>query len=266
MRRVNFIFQLFLFASGTIYAQRYNYVGFETNAFEFRPSQQNLSTTDLSGRLNRCEMIFSGASFTCSLDRRNALGIGIGISKLNYQKEWQGIFPESNSFGVLTIDGKADYWSFPFSFHHYSGSNRTAYYQKRTYFGWSLTYTPSFIAQSRQVLNTSGGADVHSFQQLPEQTFQHSLTIGFCNSFYFADSFFQLNIEPYAGVASSYFKENGSRYDNIVFGSRFRICLRANKINISITKEVNKGNAQQKKQELLKKQQEIQEQLKNQPK
>ncbi|MFL5766187.1 MAG: hypothetical protein ACJ77K_19750 [Bacteroidia bacterium] len=213
-----------------------------------------------------------GAVFYYALENTNSISIGAGLSRIDYRKEWQGVFPSNNQFGVATLDGRLEYWSFPLTYSISSRSSRwryTCYRISRWSFGFDLTYTPSFISKASSSLNTSNGLSsdpsLEDFKS-NEQSFQHSLAIGLPYRINFADKLLRLDVEPYAGICSGYFRETGSRVDNLVYGVRLRFCIRAKLPQITIDHEVNTGNSEQKKQDLLKKQQEIRDQLNKQPK
>lgn len=250
---------------------QHNYLIFDYSISQFKTSQNNETSSGLSEKLNRCEGNYSCASFHFSLGRKNSIGIGIGLSKVYYQKQWLGIFPESNQFGAATVTGEIAYRSFPMSYTWVSGISqrgliRTYRSRKdRLHFGFSITYTPSFEGKNSLSVNTSGGADYNTFLtsfHSNEQSFQHSLTIGLCDQLFIFNKGIRLDLEPYAGMGSGYFKESGTSANTICYGLHIRIGLSAKLPSISIEKEVvNPGNADEKKKLLEQKQKEIQDQL-----
>lgn len=255
-------------------AQR-NYLLFDYSLSQFKISQASGTSAGLSEKLNRCEGSFTGASFHFSLGRKNSVGIGMGLSKVSYQKQWLGTFPESNQFGAASVNGEIGYWSFPISYTRISGfgpRGRSRNYRSgkdRLHFGFSITYEPSFEGRNSFSVNTSGGADLNTFLSgfhSNEQSFQHSLTVGLCDQLYLLDKRFRMDLEPYAGIGSGYFKESGTNLNTICFGLRFRIGISAKLPSISIEREVDTGNAEEKKKLLEQKQKEIQEQLNKNPK
>lgn len=248
-----------------------NYLMFDYSISQYKSLQKNATNvTGISKWLNRCEGNYVGGSYHFAVGRNNSLSIGIGLSKIIYQKEWLGIFPESNQFGIATVNGQIDYWSFPVSYSWSSGSRPRSFYRCGGYrrdilrFGFSITYTPSFEGRNSFSVNTLGGADqstfISSFQS-NEQAFQHSLTLGLSDQLYLFENRIRLDVEPYAGIGSGFFKETGTNINNISYGLRFRIGLKAKLPKISIEREVDKGNAEEKKKQLLQKQKEIEEQL-----
>jgi hypothetical protein len=254
---------------------QHNYLIFDYSFSQFKPSQVSETTAGLFEKLNRCEGNYAGASYHFAWGRKNSLSIGMGLSKVSYQKEWMGIFPESNQFGVATVNGQIGYWSFPFSYTWIGGFGSrglTRNYRSgkdRLHFGLSITYVPSFEGRNAFSVNTSGGADLNTFLSsfhTNEQSFQHSLTVGLCDQLFLLNKNIRIDLEPYAGIGSGYFKESGLSINNICFGWRFRIGLSATLPSISIEKEVNTGNAEEKKKLLEQKQKEIQEQLNKNPK
>ena len=254
----------------SIQAQK-NYLMFDYSISQFKSLQKNgTSLTGISEKLNRCEGNYLGGSYHFGVGVNNSLSIGIGLSKIKYQKEWLGIFPESNQFGIASVNGQIDYWSFPVSYSWSSDSRPRNFYRcggyrrDRLRFGFSITYTPSFEGRNIFSINTSGGADQNIFLSnfhSNEQSFQHSLTLGLSDQFYLLESRIRLDIEPYAGIGSGFFKESGTNINNISYGLRFRIGIKAKLPKISIEREVDKGNAEEKKKQLEQKQKEIQEQI-----
>lgn len=254
----------------SIQAQQ-NYLMFDYSISQYKSIQKNgTSVTGISEKLNRCEGNYLGGSYYFSIERNNSLSIGIGLSKIIYQKEWQGVFPESNQFGIATVNGQIDYWSFPVSYSWSSGSRPRSFYRcggyrrDRLRFGFIITYTPSFEGRNSFSVNTLGGSDQTTFLssfQSNEQAFQHSLTLGLSDQFYLLENRIRLDVESYAGIGSGFFKETGTNINNISYGVRFRIGIKAKLPKISIEKEVYKGNAEEKKKQLLEKQKQIQEQI-----
>ena len=258
----------------SIQAQQ-NYLLFDYSISQFKSLQKNATRlTGISEKLNRCEGNYLGGSYHFAVGRNNSLSIGMGLSKIIYQKEWIGIFPESNQFGIASVNGQIDYWTFPVSYtwiqeKYYIGyRNCHRPSQQKLSFGFSITYTPSFEGRNSFSVNTLGGADQTTFLssfQSNEQAFQHSLTLGLSDQFYLLENRIRLDVEPYAGVGSGFFKETGTNINNISYGVRFRIGIKAKLPKISIEKEVYKGNAEEKKKQLEQKQKEIQDQLNKKP-
>lgn len=268
---------IFFFIGISIKAQ-HNYLLFDYSISQFKLSQTITASSTLFGKLNRCEGKYIGGSYHFALNAKNAIGVGMGLSKINYQKEWLGVFPESNQFGIATVNGKTEYWSFPVSYtwtngrgiRNYIKGLRHHYNKEKLRCGFSITYTPSFIGKSSFSINTLGGANYNTFLSTfnsNEQAFQHSLTLGLSDQFYLLENRIRLDLEPYTGIGSGFFKESGTNINNISYGLRLRIGIKAKLPKIRIEKEVDKGNAEEKKKQLEQKQKEIEEQLnKNKPK
>ena len=266
---------LCLFTGFTVRAQR-NYLVFDHSFSQFKPSLTTQTYEGISEKLNRCEGNYSGASFHFAFGHKNSLGIGMELSKVNYQKEQSGIFPESNQFGAATINGRIAYWSFPISYTRTIGFGSRKYKRyscsgtDRFHFGFCITYTPSFEGKNSFTVNTFGGADLATFLSnfhSNEQSFQHSLTVGLSDQLFLLNKSIRLELEPYAGIGSGYFKESGTNINNISYGLRVRIGLSLKIHSISIEKEVvHTGNEAEQKKLLEQKQKEIQEQLNNNPK
>jgi hypothetical protein len=266
---------LFSFLTGiSIQAQRH-YLNFDYSIFQFKHSQTDNYSNGLSKRLNRCEGSYEGASFHFAARRNNSIGIGMGLSNITYQKEWLGTFPESNQFGFATVRGQIKYWSFPVSYTRIIGSGvkhryRSCYRRRENFrFGFSITYIPSFEGKSSFTANTFGGANLDTFLsdfESNEQSFQHSLMLGLCNQFFLINKCMKIDLEPYLGIGSGYFKEYGTNINNLTYGLRLRIGFSVRLPTISIQREVDSGNAAEKKKQLEQKQKEIQEQLNKNPK
>jgi hypothetical protein len=131
----------------------------------------------------------------------------------------------------------------------------------------TLTYCPSVLAKSSYNASAAGGADLALFMSAyksDEQSFQHSLFIGFNEQLSFFDNWLSLGIEPYAGIGSGYFSANGTGFNNVAYGVHFRIGIEARFPELTIEREVPAGNPEKKKQ-LEEKQKEIKDQLNKQP-
>ncbi len=255
----------------SIQAQR-NFLNFDYSISQYKLPSVGETVFGLSEKLNRCEGNFIGGSYQFAVGRKSFIGIGMGLSKISYQKEWQGTFPESNQFGIANVNGKIDYWSFPVSYtwihgrpiRSYIKNFRHHYNNQKLHFGFSITYTPSFEGRNTFSATTAGGADQTSFLanfKSNEQAFQHSLTVGLCSQLYLIDNHLKMELEPYAGIGSGFFKETGTNINNISFGLRCRIGISVKLPRITIEREVDKGNAEEKKKQLLEKQKEIKKQL-----
>lgn len=253
----------------SIQAQR-NFLNFDYSISQYKIPQAGGNASGLSEKLNRCEGSFIGGSYQFAVGRKSFIGIGMGLNKINYQKEWQGTFPESNQFGVAKADGKISYWSFPVSYTWIQGRAYRGYRshhhlnQQKLHFGFTFTYTPSFESYISLSVTTAGGANQTSFLanfKSNEQAFQHSLTVGFVSQLYLIDNHLKMEMEPYGGIGSGFFKETGTNINNVSFGLRCRIGISVKLPRITIEKEVDKGNAEEKKKQLLEKQKQIQEQL-----
>ncbi len=254
-----------LFSGFSIQAQ-YTYLCYDQSVSVFRISRSNSTE-----KINRFESKYAGGSISFFCDKRNSLSIGMGLSSIGYQKEWQGIFPESNQFGIVVVNGSIGYWSFPIAYNYipgkaYRGPGRHYRYGRdRFRFGFKITYVPSFLGQSSFSVTTYGGADPTTFLstfESNEQPFQHSLTFGLNDQLVLLNKHLRLELEPYIGIGSGYFKETGTNLTTLSYGLRMHIGLFAKLPRISIEKEIDSGHTEEKKKLLQKKQQEIEEQLK----
>lgn len=253
----------------SLHGQR-NFLNFDYSIYQYKTPQVAETVFGLSERLNRCEGNFMGGSYHIAVGRKSFIGVGMGLSKINYQKEWQGTFPENNQFGVATVDGKISYWSFPVSYSWIQGRGYRGYRsyhhvnQQKLHFGFTFTYTPSFESYTSVSVTTAGGANQTTFLanfKSNEQAFQHSLAVGFVSQLYLIDNHLKMELEPYAGLGSGFFKETGTNINAVSFGLRFRMGISLKLPKITIEKEIEKGNAEEKKKQLLEKQKQIEEQL-----
>ncbi|MBL0328524.1 MAG: hypothetical protein IPP64_03680 [Bacteroidetes bacterium] len=250
----------------SLHGQR-NFLNFDYSISHYKIPQVGETVFGLSEKINRCEGNFIGGSYHIAVRRKHFIGIGMGLSEIKYQKEWQGTFPESNQFGVATVDGKISYWSFPVSYSWIQSRGYRSYHhmnQQKLRFGFTFTYTPSFESYTSVSVTTAGGANQTTFLanfKSNEQAFQHSLTVGLCSQLFLIDNHLKMELEPSAGLGSGFFKETGTNINTVSFGLRCRIGISLKLPRITIEKEIDKGNAEEKKKQLLEKQKQIEEQL-----
>ena len=69
----------------SIQAQR-NYLLFDYSISQFKILNANTNSLGLSQKLNRCEGNYLGGSYHFAVGRNNSLSIGMGLSKIIYQK------------------------------------------------------------------------------------------------------------------------------------------------------------------------------------
>lgn len=253
-----------IFISITIHAQR-NYLSFDYFISQYKTSAFKEVSTELFQKLNRCESFYTGGSYHFSVDRKHSFSFGIGVSKINYQKIRQGIFPDNNQFGIATINGQVRYWSFPVSYTRIcaKSTNALGYKRSRFHFGFTLTYTPAWEGKNSFTVDAAGGVDPNMFYTnyiSNVQPFQHSLSFGLCNQLFLLRKWIRMDVEPYIGIGSGFFKEDGTNISNTCFGVRFRMGFNARLPTITIEKETNKIS-EEKKKLLEEKQKEIQKQL-----
>lgn len=255
------------------YAQ-HNYLLFDYNINNYKYSTEKYYAPDLFEKLKKITSTYSGGSYLYELDNKNLVGIGIGLKKCNYEKQWVGIFPENNQFGIVVADGEIKYWSFPISYvfnTHITRKFGCGLYRKRILIrtGLTFTYTPSFVGKNTYSIRGYSASNLDSFissYQTNVQSFQHSLKIGLCSYHYLFERNIRLEIEPYVGIGSGYFQENGTRIDNFSYGLKIRLGVSAILPSISIQKEKQPAISPEKKKQLEEKQKQIEQQLKNNPK
>lgn len=204
-----------------------------------------------------------GGCYGLPVTRNSAIGFGLGLSKIQYQKEIQGIFPETGLYGFISITGSVNYWSLPISYVITKASSRFRY---SYYNGIRLTYVPSFIDNSSTSLNANGGS-TQSEQFLAhkndEVRFQHSLLISFTNQIYLARKI-KLCIDPYIGFGSGYFNSEKNIVSNISYGVRLSFQFKLPEISFELDHHTDAKELEKQKL-LLQKQKEIEEQLRKKP-
>jgi hypothetical protein len=244
-----------------------NYLAVDYSAFELKHKTIDTASTIPSGKITGSNGTYIGESFHLALGRYNSFSLGLGLTTINYEKQWLGIFRESNQLGAATLKGSIQYLSLPFSLSLISGTGIRHHYYKPNKspfrFGINITYVPSFQTGNSFSMNTFGTADSNAFfsnYKSNTREFQHSITIGFCNQFLLCNKKLRLSIEPYAGYGSSFFNpKHGS--STLTYGVKLQLGIHLKIPKISIEKETKPGNYNDKKKELEQKQKEIEQQL-----
>src|SRR6476620_5799991 len=108
-------------------------------------------------KTNIIEVNQTGLTYHIGFRHSGSFNLGIALSKISFQKETQGIFSETNQFGIGLVDGTINYWSFPiscsFTLPSYSGT-----FGKNTRLrnAIRIRYVPSFEGKSDYRVSTSG--------------------------------------------------------------------------------------------------------------
>lgn len=262
----NIIFFIQFFIAISVCAQ-INYLSVDYSVFELKHNSNDTSSTIPSGKMTRFNGNYIGESYHFALGRYNSFSLGLGLTTINYEKQWVGIFRESNQFGAVTLKGSIQYLSLPLSLTIISGSgiSRGCYRTNRSMrrFGVNITYVPSFQTRNNFSMNTFGTADSSALfkDYTPAvKEFQHAITIGICNQFMFFRKKLKLNLEPYAGIGSGFFYAKDG-LPNFSYGVKLQLAIHLKLPKVRIEKESKPGNYNEKKKELEQKQKEIEQQL-----
>ncbi|MGZ4115881.1 MAG: hypothetical protein ACXVPY_00300, partial [Bacteroidia bacterium] len=259
----------FLLMNVNVSAQK-NYFGTEASCFGIKPAHSGNTVNGLYEKTNRTEGNNFAVTYRITIASGSSINLGVGLSKISFQKEMLGIFPETNQFGLAEINGQISYWTFPLSYSlALPAFSRSTYKHSRIRNSIRICYAPSFEGKNSKSINTFGGAELSSFSsayRLNEQEFQHSLLISFGNQFYFASKNIRISIDPFAGIGTGYFKESGTSIRTLSYGINLSLEFKMHLPTITIEKETDKGNEEEKKKLLEQKQKEIEDQLNKNPK
>jgi hypothetical protein len=238
-------------------------ISFDYSTFILKENNRGILTDSLLEKnSNRITGNFKGGKFILG-DEYTSLSIGIGLSKIRFEKEIQGFFPNTNQFGAAIIKGESSYWAFPLAV---SWSRRPWHFYRRKKLDTRIefSYIPCIINNSGISSEAICSAKNNSFViNYPDNSkiFQHS--VNFAINFRVPVEIVNLNVSPFAGIGSAYYK-NSAGFFAFTYG--VNVSLRVNFFTISINREpVENKKSEAKKKELEKKQKEIQEKLKQQP-
>lgn len=264
----------FLLISGSVFATD-NYFGVSYSNFLLRSPQSGRIVNGLFENVSRIQGQYYGGNIAFPCFGNGQFGIGLGLSRITFQKETQGVFTETNEYGYAIVNGKNDRWTFPISYawvKHPIYKNRGPKGYQPPYgnfhSGIRISYVPSFEGSVSSLVETFGGAVLSSYAATytdNTQAFQHSLLFSMTNQISPRSRGIILNIDPYVGIGSGYFKSDGSDISTLSFG--ISLCLQLRIPDIEIEREIiRKPGNEEKKKLLEQKQKEIEEQLKNKPK
>jgi len=258
-----------LLLTGFSAAAQEHHAGIGGAVFAVRTANTANRINGLYEKTNRLEGNMLAVTYHLS-GNNVSFDIGVGSSKIMFEKETQGVFAQTNQFGLATVSGRIDYWSFPLSLSFLMPTSLPRTYRYRRLHSYiRISYVPSFEAGNSYRIKTSGGAELSSFQtdyQLNAQGFQHSLQLGFSNRFYARDKKIILSIDPFAAIGSGYFKESGTRFKTFSYGLNLSIAFKFRVPVITIERETHNPDKEEKRKQLEQKQKEIEDQLNKQPK
>lgn len=181
------------------------------------------------------------------------MDFGIGFTTVNAEREIQGVFPESNQFGVAVINTTLNYWSIPISLR----------FVRRNMPVVSISYIPSFLAFSKQFIQKYGGATESDYiKKYPKDfsIFQQSLICSLNMEFGGRHSIFSLNVNPYFGMGTGFLRDQKPLISNVMYGVGMSISFDVTAIHITRTTS-NNPTLKKKEEELKKKQEEIEKKL-----
>lgn len=267
-------FTLLLIFSGSVLATD-NYFGFSYSSFMLRSPNVGRNVNGLFENVKHLQGQYVGGTIAFPCFRNSQFGIGIGLSRIYFQKETQGVFAETNEYGFAIVNGTNDRWTFPISYswvtvpiYKKSGPRGYKPYHSSFHSGIRISYVPSFEGSVSSNVETFGGAVLSSYASSytnNTQSFQHSVLFSLSNQISSRQRGFILNIDPYVGIGSGYFKNDRSDISTLSFGISLSIQLRIP--DIEIEREITpKPENEERKKLLEQKQKEIEEQLKNKPK
>jgi hypothetical protein len=259
---------LFIFILTVLYGHSQdNYLGLDYSTFVLKQTQEENFPGSLRLNLLHYKGSYIGESFQLGIGRLNTLALGIGVTKIDYEKQWLGIYPDNNKFGSTTIKGKIQYISLPLSLTLVKAMGRKSHFRSPGDFfrsGINFTYSPSFLTSGSFVVSRYAAADSSSFLSAYDPTvreFQHAFTIGLCSQLFFLNNNLRLAVEPYLGAGSGNFNPK-QHSGNVTYGVKLQLSFLLPRI--SVERQVNR-TSDEKKNLLLQKQKEIEAQLHQQP-
>lgn len=216
----------------------------------------------LAGQLQFGASFYGGLTYSFQLSRKSSLALGLGLLRNRFGKQYQGIFPETNAYGLAVVSQRNDYWVFPVSYFQ-SFSSRTNYTA-----GVRISYLPCVLGAARRDIVLAGGAAQSGFEERftdDSQVFEHSLRLYTSNQVATGKGGMIIGIDPYIGFGSGFFKSDGMKINTISLGLSLGLQFKAPRISIDIERKPDPDELRKKK-ELEQKQKEIEQQLKNKPK
>ncbi|MES2680134.1 MAG: hypothetical protein V4635_09630 [Bacteroidota bacterium] len=232
-----------------------------------KPKTETTFPGNLQVNLLRYNGTYIGESLQMGFGKVNTFGFGAGLTKIEYEKQWLGFFPDNHKFGSTTLKAKSQYLSFPFSLTLVKTLGRRSHFRSpgnafRS--GLTIAYVPSFLTANNFVVTNHGAADSSSFFSAYDpaaREFQHSVTIGMCSQVFLFNNNLRLAVEPYLGTGNGHFKAKANA-STFTYGVKFQLSIKLPKIRIE---RQMIQNSDEKKKLLEQKQKEIQEQLNKQP-
>ncbi len=264
------------FISQASFGGKDNYLGFEYGIFGIKAEKQSIISNGLFEKLNQFDGDLFSMKASFPLFEYSRFDIGVGLSQLSFQKEVEGVFPETGNYGSGLINAKAAYWSFPISVCVFQRSYNVRYGRRNCYGsryrnisgrGLRITYLPSVASNTSLSIQRLGGAVDSKFldeYKLDNLSFQHSLLIALANSFPVGDNGL-LSVDPFIGLGSGYFRNTGRIISTVSYGVNMSLQLKFSLPSIHIEKDdyQKRKEKEEKLKQLKQKQEEIDKQLKD---
>jgi hypothetical protein len=238
--------------------------GVDYSLFAVKPHSPGRSLGSLYEKLDGIQGSAWAITHSMPLTRSSGITIGAGYRSVDFQRETQGIFPETGQYGFVSVNGKLNYWIFPVSWAVVSRGTFGRSYGSSYLVGLRILYIPSFIHHSSFEVNSLGGGVQSAYAGKytnQEQHFQHALLFSVTNQVFLSRKT-KLVIDPYIGMGSAFFRSAGNIFNDIQYGIRFSFHFTLPQISIELQPDPNKNLT---KKQLEQKQKEIEDQLHNKP-
>ncbi len=190
----------------------------------------------------------------------NVLSVGVGMTSLNFEDELY-----TNAVPAF-VSTQNRYFSVPVAITTTPYNRRFSRYNYRRQLtsNIKLTYIPSFKQKTAAIINHGSTTENSELLANRYAKFQHALRLSMLFKAQITSGI-HLSLEPFVGVHNSYLKAYDNKaVDGINLGINFRLVANID-IDFNIRKVIVSGSSTSKK-DLLEKQKEIENQLKNKPK
>jgi hypothetical protein len=251
------------------HAQAGSLWGIDHYLYAVKPRTPGRVSGNLYEKLSLVQGNHWGISRSLPVTRNAGFTIGIGYSQTDFQKETQGVFPETGQYGFVSVNGTLKYWAFPVSF---AISNRsTSLYQVRKHassspylIGLRILYVPSVSNNTTAELTALGGGVQSAYlngYKNDEEKFRHALLFCITNQVQLGRKA-KLLIDPFVGLTGPHFKSSADGFNDLSYGIKFSLQFQLPQISLEWERSVKN---EEKKKRLEEKQKEIEEQLKKKP-
>ena len=251
--KINYFFILFaLVAFQKTAKAQLAYFGANYSAGIINNSIHDNNVSNLLIMDNPAYNIYKGINF--GFGRYPFFNIGLGYTSGKFESEIQGLFPETNQYGIAVIYTNLNYWSFPISL-HFITKNKTI--------GMFISYTPNIIAYSGRLVKKYGGAESSVYLSNYHEdysVFQHSMICSLNLNLGNTYSAFGFSVNPYIGIGSGFFRNQKQIISTLTYGVNISCLIETQGIHIN-WRTNNNYKKDQKEKELKKKQKEIEEKL-----